>query len=131
MFDAVIVGYDGSPPSRRAVEWAAAEAVERGARLEVVSCYEVPWVGRSPVTVEQIDEIHAETDTRLNEVVATVARTHPGLTVDGDTRSGKPRQVLLDSSDHADLIVVGNGRPRTDAAGRRHASSPAMRTRRW
>jgi len=129
MFDAVIVGYDGTPPSRRAVEWAAAEAVERGARLEVVSCYEVPWVGRSPVTVEHIDEICAETDTRLNEVVAAVARAHPALAVEGDTRSGKPRQVLLDSSDHADLVVVGGGHlePRGGATARfvpRHAHTP-------
>ena len=40
----ITVGYDGSVPSSEAVRWAAAEATVRGARLRIVSCFEVPYL---------------------------------------------------------------------------------------
>ena len=85
MFDLILAGLDESPGARRAVDWAAAEATERRARLEVVSCYEVPWIGSQPVTVERVNEIEHDTDDALAGVVAELRAAHPGLDVSGDT----------------------------------------------
>lgn len=133
MFDVVLAGFDGSPGSRRAVAWAAAEAVGRRARLEIVSCYEVPWVGKAPVTVERVREIESGTDTELDAFVAEVAAAHPGLAVTGDTVAGRPRHVLRDAGERADLVVVGAGHDgserflRSGATARfvgRHSAAP-------
>ncbi|MFT3852078.1 MAG: universal stress protein [Ilumatobacteraceae bacterium] len=118
---------------RDAVAWAAAEAVQRGARLEVVSCYEVPWIGKPPVTVERVRDIESGTDAELDVLVAALAREHPGLEVTGDTIAGRPRHVLRDAGERADLVVVGAGHDgserflRSGATARfvgRHSAAP-------
>jgi nucleotide-binding universal stress UspA family protein len=135
MFDLVLAGLDGSPSARRAVTWAAAEAAARRARLGLVSCYEVPWVGRPPVTVERVSEIEEDTETELGAVIAELRATHPGLDVTGDALAGKPRHVLRDAGLRADLVVVGAGSDgsdrhlRTGATARfvaRHSAAPVV-----
>ncbi|WP_412518010.1 universal stress protein [Actinomadura madurae] len=39
----IVVGYDGSEPGRRAIDWAADEAARRGASLHVVYVV-TPWL---------------------------------------------------------------------------------------
>lgn len=135
MFDVVLAGVDGSPSARRAVAWAASEAVARHARLELVSCYEVPWIGRQPVTVERVNEIEAGTDAELDTVVAELRQAHPALRISGDAVPGKPRHVLRDAGLRADLVVVGAGADgsdrhlRTGATARfvgRHSAAPVV-----
>ena len=135
MFDLILAGLDGSPGARRAVDWAATEATERHARLEVVSCYEVPWVGKQPVTVERVHEIEHGTDDTLAGVVAELRAAHPGLEVSGDTVAGRPRHVLSDGGRRADLVVVGAGADgaersmRSGATARfvgRHSAAPVV-----
>lgn len=135
MFDVVLVGFDASPSSRRAVAWAAADAASRPARLEIVACYEVPWVGRPPVTVERVHEVADGTDAELAAVVAEAAAAHPGLDVSATTSPGKPRRVLRDAAAHADLVVVGAGTFDSGQAWRsgatarfvaRHADAPVV-----
>jgi nucleotide-binding universal stress UspA family protein len=100
----LVVGVDGSLPSRWAVRWAAAEADIRQARLVVVhgsdghSSYDggdpgSPGSDRSPSPVD--------------DAVAWVGRHHRGVAVQGDTRDRPAAQALEEASRSADLLVVG------------------------
>jgi nucleotide-binding universal stress UspA family protein len=114
----IVVGYDGSPPSERAVDWAAAEAARRGVPLTVASAVDhdrivggsdacVPWPGR------QVGD-------RLGEIARRGAerarRTAAALDVREVTRTDGAAAMLVDLSLWAELVVVGT-RGRGEAAG--------------
>jgi nucleotide-binding universal stress UspA family protein len=62
----VVVGVDGSPGSRAALIHALTTATQRGAVLEVVSCYPVNlvWTGGLPLEVTDTEAIRADTESR-------------------------------------------------------------------
>ena len=116
MFNLVIAGFDGSAGASRAVDWAAREAADRSATLEIVSCFEVPWLGHdSGMTLEQIREISQTADDAVRAEARRVAAALPYLTVRTATDSHPPTRALRAESRHADLVVIG-------AAGRPHRS---------
>ena len=107
-----VVGVDDSPGSRLALEYAAAEAVLRGAVLRVVSTFESSGMFGArygvpiPVSDEQITKnIEAETEALVNEVVRTLPEP-PRLEV--VVRVGSAGAVLTAESSTADLLVVGH-----------------------
>jgi nucleotide-binding universal stress UspA family protein len=114
----VVVGVDGSAGSRAALIHALTSAAQRGADLEVVSCYPVTpmWTGGYPLAIPDTEAIRADTASRARELVDDVRRSSavsgvPG--VDGvDVRLvvSEARAVpeLLKRSEHADLLVVGS-----------------------
>lgn len=85
----VVVGVDGSDHAERALRWGAEQASLENRRLSVVT------VGD-----------HAET--LAMDAVAAAQLLHPDLTVVGSAVSGDPRQVLIDLSAHAHVLVVGS-----------------------
>lgn len=115
MFDLVCVGYDGSPTSDHAVDWAAAEAERRGAVLRIVSCYEVPRVGpESGMTLDQVRMLETRTDADVAVTAARAVADHPGLQVHSQAVAGTPRRVFVADAMLADLVVLGAvGRVRT------------------
>jgi nucleotide-binding universal stress UspA family protein len=58
----VVAAVDGSPTSVDAARWAAADARRRGARLDVVHAWQLPYLGYSPVTAALFDEDVLEMD---------------------------------------------------------------------
>ena len=72
----VVVGVDGSPGSRAALIHAFTTAAQRGAELEVVSCYPVNlvWTGGSPLGVPDTGAIRADTESRAGDLVDDVRR---------------------------------------------------------
>lgn len=112
----IVVGVDGSDHAARAVRWAADQAFLEHRRLAIVSVNE--------------DAGHL-----ADEAVAAARRLHPGLSVAGSAASGDPRQVLIDASTHAHMLVVasrGRGALRTMMLGSvsatvsAHASCPVI-----
>jgi nucleotide-binding universal stress UspA family protein len=114
----VVVGVDGSPGSRAALIHALTTAAQRGAVLEVVSCYPVNlvWTGGLPLEVADTEAIRADTESRAAALVQD-ARTDPSTIgipgVDAvDVRlvvsEGRAVPELLKRSEHADLLVVGS-----------------------
>ncbi len=98
-----------------------------------MSCYEVPWAGRRPVTVTQVHDIEEHTEAGLSAAIDAVRRTHPGLDIGSGAAAGRPGRVLRDGAERADLVVVGTGRDtaegqfRSGATARfvsRHSSTP-------
>jgi nucleotide-binding universal stress UspA family protein len=106
----VVVGYEQTSSSERALAEAAGEAARRGVALTVVHAfhhaptssppYEVPaGDGTAPGSVAQdIAEDGAE----------RVRARHPGLTVQPRSLAGSAPAVLGDQSSDADLLVVGH-----------------------
>jgi nucleotide-binding universal stress UspA family protein len=108
----IIVGVDGSPHSRRALQWAASEAAVRHAPLTVLTVHQavagfwggpVPFSGDPALTEQALKEVQRETDDVLDEIGA--GSRPPSVTV--RAVNGLPAEELLRASEHADLLVVG------------------------
>ncbi len=109
----VIAGTDGSDQSLRAVEWAAHEAVLRGAALRVVSVPALPRLmsrqrtplGRPDIVV---DTIRRSYEQALATGAARAAKAEPGLAVDTALLSGVPARALTEAAGNASMLVVGS-----------------------
>jgi nucleotide-binding universal stress UspA family protein len=103
----VVVGDDGSAGAVLAVDWAAAEAHRRGARLELVYA-EVPTppvVGMEPAPAVPLSgEVVPHF---LEEARQRVAVAWPDLELGLWPIVGGPAASLVERSRHADLMVVG------------------------
>lgn len=105
----IVVGVDGSAGARRALEWAADEAVGRAATLVVVHAY-------PPAHAEAGQRLAADFDVRkaAEELVAAAFRDararHPGLAVEPVVRvvRDSPARALVDEAADAAMLVVGS-----------------------
>lgn len=102
-----IVGVDGSPSSRSALQWAAAEAGARHGRIRALHAWTSPS-RREIDGLEAVDEekLEAVLQERLDEAVAGVDTGD--VTLDAELVEGDPRRVLVDAAHDADLLVVGS-----------------------
>jgi nucleotide-binding universal stress UspA family protein len=106
----IVVGVDGSENARMALRWAVDEAARRGARLEVVHSWHVPYVGGmygptivgDPVTFEQVARKELG---RIVGSVDTSALTAPPQEI---CINGGPAEAVLRLAKDADLVVVGS-----------------------
>lgn len=104
----IVVGVDGSVPSKAALAWAVRQARLTGASVEAVIAWETPASYGYPMP--------AAPAVSYEELAADVARTAiAGLSGRGDAVNITPKviegnaaQVLLDVSKGADLLVVGS-----------------------
>jgi nucleotide-binding universal stress UspA family protein len=105
----VVVGVDGSPESVAALKWAGDYAAATRARLRAVLAWRYPAaVGPAPVGVAPAsvsDEVRAAMTETLTKAIAEAS---PGASVEPQIGYGHPAEVLVNLSDEADLLVVGN-----------------------
>ncbi|WP_077689598.1 MULTISPECIES: universal stress protein [Nocardiopsis] len=107
----IVVGVDGSPASRAALEWAAREAAGRGLELLLLHALSMPVIGaplghtlRMPPSQELTDwSAHL-----LQEAVDHVTRTRPDLEVRTRSSMVDPAHALLNASRAASMVVVGS-----------------------
>jgi nucleotide-binding universal stress UspA family protein len=100
----IVVGIDGSCDSARALKWAAREARQRGATLQVVlACFDAKFARHndksfrgspSPAGQEIVDS-------------AVAALGASGVAIERTVVEGRPAPVLLEMAGAADLLVVG------------------------
>lgn len=109
----IVVGVDGSPGSKRALDWALAEARQRSATLEVVYAYSLPET-LYPYYLE-LREAVPDTEGLESEAERLVDELLAGADVDDVTiervveADGHPARVLVDrAKDDGDLLVVGS-----------------------
>jgi nucleotide-binding universal stress UspA family protein len=104
----VVVGVDDTESSRRALDWAAHEALRRGATLQVVTAW--TWDAAEGAPLAAVDpptlmEIAEATQTRaVDEVVGAMA---VAPTVAREVVRATAAEALVEASRHADLVVVG------------------------
>lgn len=130
----IVVGVDGSAPSRRALRWALEEARTRGARLTVVRVYDPPtepatpsltgslayspsYLGAaqsqqlSPQALRQRELNWEHARMRAEQEVHRMLTDLNAAAVDVETAviaDRRAARVLLDFARTADLVVVGS-----------------------
>jgi nucleotide-binding universal stress UspA family protein len=103
----VMVGIDGSEPSREAVRWGAAEARARDVDLAVVHACRVPMID-TPRALSRdpgVRDVAGGGRALLDAVLADPALD--GVQVHGYVTDGPPARVLLERAAGAGLLVVG------------------------
>lgn len=114
MSSPIVVGYDGSPASDEALDWAAGAAALRGLALDVVVAWSMPALnfGMGSATPAQetdlLGELRSEADQVWDKARARVRAEHPDVRVSGEVVVSSPAAVLVDRSRLADLVVVGS-----------------------
>ncbi|WKG13057.1 universal stress protein [Nocardia sp. PE-7] len=113
----VLVGVDGSPASRRAVEFAIGEASRRGVGLVAISLWNDPRPEtRAPETAHRL----------LTESLARYREEYPDVDVTRLVAHGEPAHRLVRESAGAQLIVLGSHRSGFTRATRRSVSGAVL-----
>ncbi len=106
----IMVGVDGSPSSRKALTWAAAEAADHGADLVVVNVWEhtlLPPAGSVSVSERYVPDPSQRTADELIQVIKEELGEEPPVLVRPQVKQGAPAKVLIEESTNADMLVVG------------------------
>jgi nucleotide-binding universal stress UspA family protein len=108
----IVAASDGSEESLRAVDWAAREAVLRGAPLRIVSApgllpRMVGSKGHSDYETVS-DVIRDESDYALTAATARAAKAAPDLLIDADHLEGGPAEAVTEAGSGALMLVVGS-----------------------
>jgi len=109
----IVAATDGSEHAVRAVEWAAREAVLRGAPLRIVSVAAMPprmMLERENVAdVETVAGVLRDNrDEALSTAADRAAAVAPGLVIDTDVLTGAPAEAVTESGAGALMLVVGS-----------------------
>ena len=109
----IVAATDGSEHSLRAVEWAAKEAVLRGAGLRIVAAAEMPprmaATGPSGTSLGGVsDVLRRNRDEGLQAAAARAVAAAPDLLIDTDVLVGPPAQAVTDSGSGALMLVIGS-----------------------
>jgi nucleotide-binding universal stress UspA family protein len=109
----IVVGVDGSPPSRTALRWAARQAELTGATLEPVIVWQYPMslgtYGWAPVPMQEDGPDFGEAaEKTLTDALNAAIDPASDVVVRPRVAQGNPAQVLLDEAKDADLLVVGS-----------------------
>jgi len=141
--DRIVVGVDGSPDAQSAVRWALAEACQRGADLDLVACWHVPYLadasayGLMYVTPDDMMRgAKEEAERSLGALAPDLeAARRAGCHVGVRAVEGDAGQVLAIESKGAIMLVVGRhgrgalGRLVLGSVGRHvvaHAACPVV-----
>ncbi len=100
--DTILVGYDGSADSQRALDWAAEAARSRNAPLRVVvatgSLNQLPYDLRQQVRAD-VDHTRKEVESRLSAI--------DDVSTSVDVAEGAASHALLEAAKDAALVVLG------------------------
>jgi nucleotide-binding universal stress UspA family protein len=107
-FHRIVVGVDGSKASVATLAWAASQAANTGARLDVLTTWEWPTGYTWSIPIPSDFDPKAETEHDIDGIVKTVADAHPGLVIQTHIVEGHPAPTLVEASHEADLLVVGS-----------------------
>jgi nucleotide-binding universal stress UspA family protein len=104
----IAVGVDDTDSSRRALAWAAREAVRRGASLQVITAWSWDAVEGAPLAAVDPQALLSIADQTqrdaIAEVIGPMAAKPP---VAREVVQCSAAEALVDASRHADLVVVG------------------------
>jgi len=96
----ILVGFDGSSSSAAAAEWAAREATLRGSSLQIV-------MAQTVTNAVDFYGLGERQTTALKALVQRFECVYPTLELEHVTTVADPRDALLASAQHADLLVIG------------------------
>ncbi len=105
----IVVGVDGSPNSIAALQWAVEEARLRGATVEAVQAFHVPYAGGTAVMPLMLDpaEFREATAAELAKSVAAVDASGLVAPISQFPVEGASSTVLVEAGRGSTMIVVG------------------------
>jgi nucleotide-binding universal stress UspA family protein len=105
----IVVGVDGTAPSKDALVWAARQAEMTGASLEAVLAWKAPLMAYG-YTAAGLMGIDAESLAKqtLDETLRSVLGEPDGFEIVPIVVRGSAAATLLDMANGADLLVVGS-----------------------
>jgi nucleotide-binding universal stress UspA family protein len=118
----IVLGYDGSPPARKAVRFLERMELPAGAHVRLIHAIEpFSLPSGTPVAYREMalkeahtinERQHRRAAEGLQAVAALLGRTGSAR-VQPDVEAGDAATVLLEASrkEHADLLVVGSRKP--------------------
>jgi nucleotide-binding universal stress UspA family protein len=110
--DRIVVGVDGSEPSKQALRWAVRQAGLTGAVVEAVNAWDLPQyhgaLGWLPPTSGDQAAVEERARKELREAVKEAVGANPGVEVRAEVLYGTGAAVLLDAARGASLLVVGS-----------------------
>lgn len=105
----VVAGVDGTPTSKAALYFAAADAREQGTGLTVVHAWSLPTtVALDPFATVPLDKVLEGHDAILQEATDSVRDAFPDLAVEGLLEKDHPANALVRAAGSATLVVVGS-----------------------
>ncbi len=112
--DSIVVAYDGSEHADRALRWASVQASLEKRALDVVHVAGIseipgaPWAGAGMVSALLVDDLRETARSAVEAAAARVISRRLDLTTRVHVLGGDPRQVLIELSQHAHLVVLGS-----------------------
>jgi nucleotide-binding universal stress UspA family protein len=106
----IVVGVDGSTPSRKALTWSADVAADHGAELVVLTVWErtlLPPMGSGGVPRSPLPDPRQQATEDLLTVIKDELGEDPPVPVQPRVKEGHAAHVLIEQSADADLLVVG------------------------
>ena len=122
----VILGLDATLTTPSMIEWAAQEAIARGASLEIVACSATCCA--DPTCSQQCTTRHGG----LADSVAATREHHPTLWIEESAIGFDTPNALVDKAARADLLIVGAAQFETScipSAALRRRSCPVVALR--
>lgn len=107
----LVVGFDGSPNSQLALDWAAATAAAYGTPITLLSANpdaEGEVVDLPIGSTQAIDILGVERAEELKDAAGRIIDQYPDLDVRSISQPHSPVQGLLDISRDADMVVLGS-----------------------
>lgn len=108
----IVVGFDGSPHARAALEYAAREARAHRSELRVVTAWHVPAMayasGLGPAPSFDPHELEEAARATASQASAQLGNDAAEITLETRVREGQPAHVLVEEAADADLLVVGS-----------------------
>ena len=103
----IVVGVDGSEPSKQALRWGAHLAARFGARLDAVAAWDFP-TGYGFASVPPDWDPARDMRQALDETVQAVFGDQPPPGLRREAREGGAARVLIEASRGATMLVVGS-----------------------
>jgi nucleotide-binding universal stress UspA family protein len=107
----IVVGVDGSEPSRLALQWALRQAKLSGAGVRAISAWRYPAMagaGGYAVSMTDATDFGELAAKQLAEVIADEADPASDVRISTSVVEGIAAQVLLGAAKGAELLVVGS-----------------------
>ena len=105
----VVVGVDGSEPSRRAAEWAAVDAAATGLRLTVCYVSDASVIAGAPLRHEDLRAARGYGDRIVDRALVRIADAAGPVDATGEVVDGNPAAELIRRAAAAEQVVLGSG----------------------
>jgi len=103
----IVVGVDGSVPSKAALAWAVRQAKLNGAAVKAVIAWEYPATYGYPLPRSNVDHQYLAARA-VAESIAEVSGPAEPVKISSEVAEGNAARVLVDASAGAELLVVGS-----------------------